>query len=157
MLQERGFIQDKRAIDLLGGEIILWFFRFFLLIVIIAGIALIAYSFYSKNIDTREIEIGLISGKIADCIAKDGILQDVSFLNPEKCGLNFNLEENYINITSQGKSSFIGNSNFEVLCRLRGISMQYKPACLAQKYYVLNQAKEGVYVDLLVATIKGVK
>ena len=157
MLQENRFIQDKRAIDLLGGEIVLWFFRFFLLIVVIAGIALIAYAFYSRNIDTGEIETSIISGRIANCMVKDSILQDISSLSLEKCGLNINLEESYINITSQGKSNFVGSSNFEVLCNLKGISMQYKPACLKQRYYLLNPANEGVYVDLLVATIKGVR
>src|SRR3989338_2921841 len=157
MLQENRFIQDKSAMDLLGGEIILWFFRFFLLIVIIAGIALIAYAFYSKNVDTGEIETSIISGKIANCIVKDSILQDISSLSLENCGLNINLEESYINITSQGKSNSVGNSNFEVLCNLKGIRMQYKPACLRQRYYVLNQANEGAYVDLLVATIKGIR
>jgi hypothetical protein len=143
---------NKRA--LLGGEMILWFFSFFLLIVIIAGIALIVYSFYSKNIDTREIEASLISNKLAKCIIKDGVLQDISSLSLEKCGLNLNLEENYINITLEGKSASLGNAGFEVYCRLKGIKMPYQPFCLRQKFYALKNS-QAAYIDMLVASTKG--
>lgn len=154
ILQDKPFVQDKKAITLLGGEMILWFFRFFLLIVIIAGIALIAYAFYSKNIDVREIETSMIASNIANCIIKEGMLQDTSSLSLEKCGLNLNLEENYINITLEGKSIFFGKETYEVLCRLKEITMKYKPSCLRQKYYTLKNS-EGVYLDLLVASTKG--
>ncbi len=154
-MKNNKLICDKKALELLGGEMILWFFRFFLLIIIIAGIALIAYAFYSRNIDVREIEVNLIANKIANCMIKDGILQDVSLLSLEKCGLNLNLEENYINITLEGKSIFFGNENFEVLCKLKGITIKYKPVCLLQKYYAIDKNSEAAHIGLLVASIKG--
>lgn len=154
-MRNNRFIQDKKALELLGGEMILWFFRFFLLIVIVAGIALITYAFYSRNINVNEIEVNLIANKIANCVIKDGVLQDVSQLSLEKCGLNLNLEENYINITLEGRSISFGKEAYEVLCRLKGITMQYKPACLWQKYYAVKENSESAYLDLLVASVKG--
>jgi hypothetical protein len=65
------------------------------------------------------------------------------------------LEENYINITLEGKSIYFGKETYELLCKLKGITMQYKPACLWQKYYAVKENSEPAYLDLLVASVKG--
>jgi hypothetical protein len=149
-------IKDKKAISLLGQKVPISFFVLFMLLpFILAGIVLPVYAFYSYNIDVREIEVNLIASRIANCMIKDGVLQDVSSLSLEKCGLNLNLEENYINITLEDKSIYFGRETYEVFCKLKGVTMQYKPTCLWQKYYAVKENSESANVDLLVATIKG--
>ncbi len=149
-------IKNKKALSLLGQKIPISFFILLILIpFILAGIVLITYAFYSHNIDVRQIEVNLIASKIANCMMKDGMLQDTDLLSLEKCGLNLNLDENYINITLEGKSISFGKEAYEVLCKLKGVTMQYKPTCLWQKYYAVKENSESVYLDLLVATIKG--
>ncbi|MFH0831933.1 MAG: hypothetical protein V1886_03680 [archaeon] len=147
------FLIEKKALDRLGWDSILWIFRFFLIIVIVVGVIMISYVFYSRNVDTREMETAIIAGRVAGCMIKDSSLQDISSLSAEKCGLNIDLEESYVRITSGYENFSIGNSDLEILCRIKGITMKAKPACLLQRYYSVS--RNGIYADLFVATIKG--
>ncbi len=92
---------DKR-----GTDKILSMYWFFILTLIAGGIFAMVYIFYGTPYDVREIESQLLANKIADCISKEGRI-DEGFFNggnfnneikekvPEKCSFNLNVEGGY--------------------------------------------------------------
>lgn len=92
--------------DKKGADKILSIYWFVVLTLVAGGVFAMVYVFYGAPSDVREIEADLLSQKIADCISKNGIIQENLFLNgkfnpainayfTDRCGITFNVEEGY--------------------------------------------------------------
>jgi hypothetical protein len=131
----------------LASEFVLWFFRFLILILIIAGIVAGVAIFYSSKYDSREVEASILGNTIADCMIQKGTLSQAAFSSAfEECVPKVDKENYYINlsISSGGKeiSKFFGKEDTEMLCQIKKSKMKYKPYCTDQRYYTLFE-KDG--------------
>ena len=80
-----------------GAEKMLSIYWFLILTIVAFGIWAMAYAFYSHPSDIREVEVRILSNKIADCIAEAG-----------------NINENFFD--EQGQFKTLTKDNFESLC-----------------------------------------
>lgn len=140
------------------GHGITWLWKFLILILVIGGVIAIVISHYSKQFDVRTAEASVISRKIIDCIAPDGILTQITSDKIKNC-LPINDEETFINISLDNKQAIepIGNGFLATLCETlkNNVSMKYPPACVESNYYVLNQNKiSSTNVKIFVAIKK---
>jgi len=61
-----------------GGEKVFSIWWFFVLVIVGGGIVAGVIIFYSSDVDIREVEAGILSDKITDCIVEQRVLTDVS-------------------------------------------------------------------------------
>ncbi len=100
----RLFVKDKK-----GADKVLSVYWFVILILISGGVFAMAYSFYGNPYDVREIESGILTEKVSDCLSSRGILNSnlvsgssfsedfrTNFLN--ECGFNFDSPGEWNNI-----------------------------------------------------------
>ena len=146
---------------LLGAEFILWFVRFFLLIIIVVFITYGVSIFYSQHYDIRAIESAVLEKKITDCLIKSGEINEGIFSIPLNCLPELDKEEYYINVSintsTESRSIFYGKEQFEVLCSLQKSQGKYMPYCSLNKYYVIlskESGKEGANLKILIAIAK---
>ena len=149
----------------LGGETILWFYRFTLLIIVILGIIVIVNSNFSKKYDVRPAEAVILSGKIIDCVSENGVVNLDSLYNFENC-FSLNKNEFYIrakinSLDSDFYSAYdFGNKDLEPLCEAKEKGTEAKVSCLKQDYYILlkrsteNMLKEKAKLELLIGVKK---
>ena len=150
---------DKKGF--LGSEIIIWFFRFFLIILVITVIVYAVNLYYSGNFDIREAEGRRLADKITDCITKDGFLAVENFNNlAEGCRLGLDYDNYHINLSfkkgDELKISEFGNKNIAVLCEVKS-DVTYRPNCVKNRYYLLlDEGKEvqGIYLDMKISISK---
>ncbi len=152
-------MKNKKA--LLGGETVIWVYRFILIGLIVLGFIIVMSNFYSIKYDIRPAESVLLARRVINCIATNGITKLEAFypaqvtactgLSKEETG------EFYIKavLSYSNSSSFaIGSSTLKPLCGAKG---KYVPYCLNQKYYLLlerNGNLERAKLDLLIAIKK---
>jgi hypothetical protein len=151
--------RNKKA--LLGSEFVIWFFRFLLLIIIIVMIVAAVSVFYSKQYDVRQIEANILSDKLVQCLTDDGVMKESNFNEAfAKCLPNTNENDYYINLSiklPRMKSIYYGKKDLELICQLKKIKLQYPPACLNQKYYVVfdnGEEKDSANFNMLIAIAK---
>ena len=151
---------NKKAADKIIS--VYWFA---ILFIVAAGIVFMVSSFYGKPYEVREIEVGLLADKGADCVSYAGFLREGvlsqefkdSFL--EICDITFETEDSYgwtdeseyflqLNFydfdsyQNTNKNSLFeasaGNQRLQDFCQLEGSGF---PICLERKLYILD--KEG--------------
>ena len=75
-----------------GGEKILFIWWFLVLAVVAGGIAIGVFMFYSAPLDVREVEAGILSNKIYDCLNDNGYLRSDALFDGFniyfECGIN---------------------------------------------------------------------
>ena len=138
-----------------GADKILTIYWFVVLTIIAGGIFAMVYIFYSTPYDVRGIESEIFAERIADCISRQGII-DQSFFSgkdfnkavtgnvfTKKCNTNFNVEEGYgdinqiqyfyrvefytlKNTVTPVYSFYDGNTNWESDCAIKKDSKDYK-------------------------------
>ena len=92
--------------DKKGTDKILSIYWFLILTIVAGGIFAMVYVFYGAPSDVREIEAELLAQKLADCVSKNGLIEENLFLNGEfnpainayftdRCGITFKVEEGY--------------------------------------------------------------
>jgi hypothetical protein len=137
-----------------GADKILTIYWFVILTLIAGGIFAMVYVFYSTPYDVRGIEGEIFAERIADCISRQGIIDQSFFLGKDfdksmtgekftkKCNLNFNVEEGYGDIsqiqyfyrvefytlkdlTKANYSIYDGNINWESDCAIKKDSKDY--------------------------------
>lgn len=132
-------ISSKKG--LLGSEFVLWFFRFLVVIFIIAAIAFMVYAVKKINYDVRDTETVLISNKIIECLTNDGVIIARSIDNFQNC-ININRDDIYVvisvfNSTKELKKADFGRKELNVYCEmLDNVKQKYPPACLMQTYLI---------------------
>ena len=152
--------RNKKA--LLGSEFVIWFFRFLLLIIIIVMIVAAVTVFYSKQYDIRQIEANILSDELVQCLTDDGVMNESDFNGAfGKCLPNINENEYYINLSiklANGmKSIYYGKKDLELICQLKKIKLQYPPACVKQRYYVVfdnGEERNSANFNMLIAIAK---
>jgi pantothenate kinase len=152
-------MQNKKAI--LGDEFILWFFRLFLLLVILAVIILIVHRFYSKQYDIREIEANLLASNFAECLIKKNAIAKSDIEDVfDSCKSKLDSQEYYVNISLSNKeviSNSFGKDTLKVLCETK-LEQTYFPSCVTKDYLVTERTDEGKMMParlrILVAILK---
>lgn len=76
-----------------GTDKMLSMYWFVVLIIIAAGIFAMVYNFYGSPYDVREIEVNILTNKVADCISRGGRI-DSDFFNEE--GFSEEIKENFL-------------------------------------------------------------
>lgn len=152
-------MKSKKAV--LGGETVMWIYRFLLIGIMLIGFIAVVSNFYSAKYYIRPAESVLLARRVMNCIAANGIIEIEAFDSAkvtECTGLSKDeINEIYIDalLNYSDSSSFaIGDSTLKVLCGSKG---KYMPSCLNQKYYLLlkrNGNLERARLDLLIAIKK---
>jgi len=147
--------------EVFGEDIVIWIFRFILIVIILLGVLVMITKYYS-NLDVRPAEALAISNRIIDCISADGIV-DASKISKEQLLKCTNLDENeiYVNLTLNSMDTNFSKSvnlgaDLEALCRAKEKNVKIKAECLIQKFYVLL-GNEKAKLDLVVGIKKGEK
>jgi len=153
-----------------GAEKIISVYWFAILFIVAGAIVYMVSSFYGKPYDVREIEVGLLADKAADCVSyagylREGILNRGFMEKPlENCDLNFETEDTsgwkeerqyFLKMDfsdfSSGKVIFSteeGNGNLVNFCELEGKNL---PSCLERELYILD--KEGKSYTIKITSI----
>lgn len=137
------YLKNKKA---QVGYGVTWVYKFLILTIVVGIIVAVITTHYSGQYDIRNIEASIISEKLVNCIAPNGIVSDEiikEFNNTIKNCLPLDKKENYINISLDNKSIIFGDSFLQELCQLKEnkknkVKIKYYPFCLKEKYYVLK-------------------
>ena len=140
----------------LSGETLIWFYRFFLITLIVVAYVMIVLHYYTQKYDTRPAEVLLLAGRVIDCSTDNGIvdLENFSDENIMRCTNVSGTEEyifgnlSYFNGTMIKKIS-VGDPDIKPICNIKGKA----PFCLKQDYYLLF-GKEKAKFELLVGILK---
>jgi len=147
-------MHNKKAV--LGGETLIWFYRFFLIVLIVVAYVMIVLNYYTQQYDTRPAEAVLLASRVIDCSTNDGVINLENFSdNNIMRYTNISGTEEYIfgnlsyfNGTIIKKIS-VGEPDIKPICDIKGKA----PSCLEQDYYLLL-GKEKVKLELLVGILK---
>lgn len=145
---------------LLGSEFVLWFLRFFVILLIVAGFFLMVYAVRERNYDVRETEISLIQGKIIDCIA-DKNNGEISSARIEKFQDCVGIDENEIyiilsvfNATKEIEKGEFGRKELKIYCDMpSSVKQKYPLECLRQRYLITfdDGFKQTAYLNMSIA------
>lgn len=164
--KKKFFYNNLSRINRKGAEKIMSIYWFAIIFIVAAAIVYLAYSFYGKPYDIREIEVGLLSDRVADCLNHAGYIKDNwPGLNEEnfftECGLNFNVEDTrgweddqyYVMVrisdfNSDAELNLIsaGNENLRLNCATEGRNL---PVCLERKMYSIDKANAQYEIEML--------
>ena len=126
------------------GHGMTWLWKFMILVLVVGGVVAVVVSHYSKNYDIRDIEASLLSRKIVDCIAPNGILHEFDEQKIRDC-MPFNEQELYLNISLDNKPKLeLGSPFLATLCQSREkTNVRFYPSCLDSNYHVITQDKSS--------------
>ena len=147
-----------------GADKIISVYWFAILFIVAAAMVYMVSSFYGKPFDVREVETGLLSDKIADCISYGGYMQDVKDILQD-CYFNFNTEDVY-GWGQQGqyylrvdiydfnadmnaeplKEMTAGNINLVNYCGQKGEGL---PNCLDRDLYTIDEQGNQYRINIL--------
>ena len=142
--------------DLLGGEMMLWIYRFALIGLIVFSLIIVIFNFYSVKYDIRSSEALFIGKRITNCVSDEGIInRDIlNKNNVMKClDVDDDNDEIYINFNlkdfdEQEIANFdIGKNELKPLC-------SYDVYCSEQKYYFITDDDKMTKLELLIAIDK---
>lgn len=152
-------IIKKRAKQAQLGHGITWLWKFILLTIVLGGIIAIVASHYSKQFDVRDAEAAIISRKLAECLAPQGILNNELTIENVRACIPINEEELYLNVGIENTAVELGDMFLLTLCQAKEqkVNVKLSPACLNSKYYVLKRVQdkfEGSTLSINVAIKK---
>lgn len=135
-------MKDKKAQI---GHGMTWLWKFLMLILIIGGVVAVVASHYSRNYDVRYYESSVLSRKLVECIAPNGILK--SAISPDTIRECFPVSDNemFVNISVDEKpTAEIGKTALQELCKAKeqGTQVKYYPGCLESTYTLLKSDKK---------------
>lgn len=116
------------------------------------GVVAVVVSHYSKQIDVRDAEASIISRKLAECIAPQGIISNMNVITVDTLKTCMPLDENeiYINASLEKESQSIKNIEFgkpflATLCQAqeKKVSIKLYPSCLYSQYHVLIKNEQN--------------
>lgn len=159
------------------GEKIISLYWFAILFIVAAAVVYMAFLFYGKPYDVREIEANLLVNKVGDCFVEENYFKKEvlssefkdNFL--ENCDLNFNVEDDYgweddqfliivkvfefDDTAPQGRGNPLlnieqGNGN------LRGCSSELDnfPFCLDRSFFALDESDNKYIVNIFASVRK---
>ena len=141
-----------------GDEKVMSFYWFVMFIIIAVVLASGIILYFSKPIDVREIEAGLLVDKVIGCVVSQGVL-DVGKLGgltdenfEEVCGFSVidnaretGSEEYFVKLEAGGKVLNAGDGNFEAFC-FDAKSDKNIPVCLERELIVFNGGYEKIKI-----------
>ena len=145
-------IKNKRADELLS----IWWFIIFGVV----GVAIVygTMTFYSFPLDIRAYEAETISDNLASCIFDNQeafVSNNLDYftdcrLNKELFGAN---SKYFVTVSSDGKTTKIGNPQYEKLCEIKSALKQAKnyPECMEKNFSIFEKGAE-YKIGLLVAS-----
>lgn len=133
------------------GHGLTWLWKFFILILVIGGVIAVVVSHYSSQFDVRNAEASILSRKLVECLAPQGIISDINTLNVETIKSCMPLDETeiYINLSMERENKNnnleFGQSFLATLCQTKEkkVSIKFYPSCLDSQYHVLIKDKQN--------------
>ncbi len=166
------WVKDKMFKNKKAGERILSIYLFIIYIIVGVGIVSGVIVFKGSDLDVREIEAGVLSDKVIDCLVEQGKLRtdfDSSFDLIRECNFNFKDntekyqgEERYgVKVEAFDFNSGVlkqeikaGKTDFLVLCDSEGEKI---PKCNIKELYVLKgEEKILLKINSVVGKIENV-
>lgn len=145
------------------GDMLIWIYRFFLIVLIALAYILIIGNFLYMKYDVRSAEAALLEKKAADCLTDKGIIINENLNNDKlkECTglskLNSDELKNYYvsaNLAYGSNSKILeaGDKDLKELCGLTG----KVPACNSANYYVLvnDNGIQGAKLTISAAILK---
>ena len=132
-----------------GGEKLLSIWWFFVLVVIGGGIVIGLLIFYNADLDVRQAEADILTGRIMSCMNDGGVFRESIFTDVEKvyekCGLNREMIEKdfYFRISITDEAGLVkeikgGKSEFEKECDVeKEVKANAFPRCVTMKEDIL--------------------
>ena len=139
----------ERTKDRRGSEKLLSIWWFFVLVIIGGGIVIGLLIFYNADLDVRQVEADILTGKIMSCVNDNRVFREDIFSDVEKiygkCGLNKEIIEKdfYFRISISDESGLIkeikgGRSEFEEECDIENkVKAEKFPRCISMKENIL--------------------
>ncbi len=145
----------KRAKQAQLGHGITWLWKFILLTIVLGGIIAIVASHYSKQFDVRDAEAAIISRKLAECLASQGILNNEPTVENIKACIPINEDELYLNVSIDNKAVELGDMFLLTLCQAKEqkVKIKYSIACLDSKYYILKRNQDKLESSTLTINV----
>lgn len=152
-----------------GAEKIISVYWFVILIIVAGGIYAMVSTFYGHPYDVRDLEATILMNNVADCISKQGHLEEFVFDEEEtnfleKCNITFATEDfsNWkergqyyleINFYDVGeinlKTILEGEKSLKKDCDLnKNKSFELLPTCVNGRFYSLDNNKQ-IFIDIL--------
>lgn len=146
-------IKNKRGQVLGIGIMLMW--RLLLIVLIVLFVALTVGEAFSSKQDMRKAEGLILAGKIADCIASQGIVKSDfeikgCFLQDDEIYASANV---YSFESSFSRKAVEGNPAIGVYCEVKQEEGKMYPSCIKQRYYVLIDNGESLEKGALDLTI----
>jgi hypothetical protein len=131
-----------------------WIYKFMILVAVVGGIVFIVLSHYSKPFDVREMEASILSQKVDDCIAPNGIFREFGNASLRDC-IPFDENEIYLNVSLGNDTLEIGDPFLATLCQAmqQKVSVKKPPVCRNSCYLVLDKG-ELKKLDVFIAIKK---
>lgn len=137
-----------------AGSFVLWFWKFFMSVVVIIGIAGVVWVHSSEQYDIRELEASLLAGKIVECFSEQGKIKNEDFLqNQLDSCLSFDKEEIFVNVTLKKQSISFGKEDLRVYCEAKEQGIEGKTVCLNEDYdMIIDNVPEKI--NIFIAILK---
>jgi len=129
-----------------------WLYKMVIIVVIAGGIVFVVLSHYSKQVDVRDLEASIISRKLAECIAPNGIFKEFSNSSVIEC-IPVDERNIYINITLGNDCLPIGDDFLLKLCQTMEQKMKVAkyPSCNYANYMIIKDGKAeklGIFIAI---------
>lgn len=126
------------------GNAIVWIYKLIMLIIVISGIVMVVFLYYSKQYDVRNLESSVLTSKVIDCFSDKGNIKTEDFTKQKlySC-FNFNEDEIFLNVTlfknEEQQSISLGEEDFKVYCEMQQENVRVKnsPSCLEEDFELL--------------------
>jgi len=149
------------------GDKLISIYWFAILVIVATGVVIMVNVFYGSQYDVREIEAGILSQKVADCIYPGGKMnpllvtpqgafrEDFKDRFMERCSLNFDtgdelkrpqyyLEVNFYKEGNLKKNVFSlveGNLNFKEDCKI-DLEEEKLANCVNKEFFAISPSEE---------------
>jgi hypothetical protein len=142
-------------------------------VIVLGGLVIGVFIFYSSQLDTRGVEAEILYTKIMECVSEGGYVQDFVFEEDfeknffKKCNLDkeviiekdeFYLKVNFLDVNKRrmGEEISFGDETFKTLCNLEEKKLKDPLGCFSERENLLfyNETADKVkqlYTDVFVA------
>jgi len=128
------------------GHAMTWLWKILLLVLVLGGVVGIVVAHYSRQVDVRDIEASVISRKLVECIAPNGIYSEELTSEKIKSCLPINEDESYINISVENKNYELGKNYLATLCEAleKKLKVTVYPSCSSSEYIISKQIGDKI-------------
>jgi hypothetical protein len=154
-----------------GAEKVLSVYWFVILFLVAGGVFAMTVIFYGSPYDVREVEAGILTDKVADCISYGGkmnpvLLNSSGVFNTDfdkiflkECHLNFGngqdseyyVKVNFFRFADLNNPAFVlsyGNSNLFSGCEIKSEDYNKISRCVSRRFYAVDGNNEQYLIEI---------